>query len=89
MEEEDTVIMLPKDPDLSARKIKAFFKKKQKVNVGIVITDTFGRPWRIGQVNVAIGIAGVPATRSEKGTPDNFGKIMKNSISNNIYFWGA
>ncbi len=77
LEEEDTVIMLPKDPDLSARKIKTFFKKKQKVNVGIVITDTFGRPWRIGQVNVAIGIAGVPATRSEKGTPDNFGKIMK------------
>ena len=74
---EDTVIMLPKNPDLSARRIKKFFKKKQNVNIGIVITDTFGRPWRIGQVNVAIGIAGIPATLSEKGMPDNFGKIMR------------
>jgi len=77
LEEPETVLMLPKNPDLSARKIKEFFTEKFKINIGIVITDTFGRPWRIGQVNVAIGLAGVPATRSEKGMPDHFGKVMK------------
>tara|TARA_B100000965_G_scaffold5566_1_gene4366 strand:+ start:350 stop:1120 length:771 start_codon:yes stop_codon:yes gene_type:complete len=77
LEKENTVLMLPENPDLSAQNIKKFFKKTQNVSVGIVITDTFGRPWRIGQVNVAIGIAGVPVTQSEKGQPDNFGRIMK------------
>ena len=77
LEELDTVLMLPKNPDLSAQNIKSFFKEKLNVMIGIVITDTFGRPWRIGQVNVAIGIAGIPATISEKGKPDSFGKIMR------------
>ena len=73
----DTVLLLPKDPDLSARKIRDHIKNEFGVSVGIVITDTFGRPWRVGQVNVAIGLAGVPATKNEKGGHDYFGKLLK------------
>ena len=77
LEEPESVIMLPENPDLSARNIKEFFNKKLNINIGVVIADTFGRPWRIGQLNVAIGVAGVPVTKSEKGMPDHFGNIMR------------
>mgnify|MGYP001323307391 FL=1 len=44
--------------------------------LGIIITDTFGRPWRIGQVNVTIGLAGIPATKKEQGKLDAWGKDL-------------
>ncbi len=73
VKEKDNVLLLPKDPDMSARFIRRKLESKFGVRVGVVITDTFGRPWRIGQINVAIGLAGVPATLSEKGNKDAFG----------------
>ena len=75
--ESNTVITLPKDPDLSAKKISDYIFTKLNVNVGIVITDTFGRPWRLGQVNVAIGLNKVPATIDEKGKSDISGRSLK------------
>ena len=75
--ESNTVITLPKDPDLSAKKISDYIFAKLHVNVGIVITDTFGRPWRLGQVNVAIGLNKVPATIDEKGKSDISGRSLK------------
>ena len=68
---------MPKDPDLSAKKISDYIFAKLNVNVGIVITDTFGRPWRLGQVNVAIGLNKVPATIDEKGKSDISGRSLK------------
>ena len=72
----ESVITLPKNPDLSARKIKKALEKKFNTILGIVITDTFGRPWRLGQVNIAIGIAGIPATKKEQGKLDSYGRPL-------------
>ena len=75
--ENETVITVPKNPDLSMKvlrdKLRNYFNLE---NLGIVMSDTFGRPWRIGQVNAAIGIAGLPATKKEQGTRDAWGNQL-------------
>jgi coenzyme F420-0:L-glutamate ligase/coenzyme F420-1:gamma-L-glutamate ligase len=73
---EGTVILLPEDPDASAGRLQHGLEARFGVSVGVVITDTFGRPWRLGQVNVAIGLAGVPATVSEKDRTDAYGRLL-------------
>ncbi len=73
---DEMVITLPKDPDKSSQNLKKILQKKFGVRLGVVMTDTFGRPWRLGQVNVAIGLAGVPATKKEQGTMDAWGKEL-------------
>ena len=72
----DTVITLPADPDASARSIGTALEARFGVPLGVVITDTFGRPWRLGQVNVAIGLYRVPARRSEVGGNDAWGRPL-------------
>ncbi|MEM1386191.1 MAG: coenzyme F420-0:L-glutamate ligase [Pseudomonadota bacterium] len=72
----DTVITLPVDPDASARRLGRALEKRFGKPIGIVVTDTFGRPWRLGQVNVAIGLYGVPARRSEAGELDAWGRPL-------------
>ena len=72
----DKVITLPKNPDESARKLQKNLEGLFGVRLGVIITDTFGRPWRIGQVNVAIGLSGVPATLKEQGNLDNHGRRL-------------
>lgn len=74
--QKDTLILLPVDPDLSARKLRDHLSAAFGVRVGVVITDTFGRPWRMGLVNVAIGLAGVPAKVDLVGTKDAFGREL-------------
>ena len=74
--EPGTVITLPDDPDASARKIGQRLENRFGVQLGIVITDTFGRPWRLGQVNVAIGLYKVPAITSDVGTKDAWGRDL-------------
>ena len=59
----DTLILLPVDPDASAARIRDAIRKQTGVDVPVVITDTFGRAWREGHMNVAIGISGLPAWR--------------------------
>lgn len=71
-----TVILLPKDPDASARAFRDTLAVRFGVRLGVIITDTFGRPWRLGQVNVAIGLAGVPATVHEGGKLDAYGREL-------------
>src|SRR5260221_797869 len=61
----DTMILLPLDPDASATRIRERIRKDTGVDVPVVITDTFGRAWREGHVNVAIGISGLPALRRD------------------------
>jgi len=73
---DETVILLPRDPDASARAFRDALSARFKTRLGVVITDTFGRPWRLGQVNVAIGLAGVPATRHEGGRRDAYGREL-------------
>lgn len=73
----DYAVLLPEDPDLSARELRHSFKRKTGVDVAVIITDTFGRPFREGQVNVAIGIAGIKPIKSYIGTHDMYGKNLK------------
>ena len=74
--EPGTVITLPDDPDASARNIGQRLENRFGLQLGIVITDTFGRPWRLGQVNVAIGLYRVPAITSDVGTKDAWGRNL-------------
>lgn len=69
--------LLPEDADLSARELRRSFKRKTGIDVAVVITDTFGRPFREGQINVAIGIAGIHPIKSYIGTMDMYGKKLK------------
>jgi len=66
----ELVVLLPERPDESARQLREAFAAVAGVEVGVVISDSFGRPWREGQVNVAIGSAGVQAIRDYRGERD-------------------
>jgi coenzyme F420-0:L-glutamate ligase / coenzyme F420-1:gamma-L-glutamate ligase len=73
----DEVTVLPKDPDASAERLRASLRELVGVDVGVVVSDTFGRPWRLGIVNVALGIAGLPAMLDLRGTLDDTGKPLR------------
>ncbi len=73
---DDEVILLPISADKSAEKIRKILVEKFNVKLGIIISDTFGRPWRLGQMNVAIGVAGMPAKKSEVGNLDANGRPL-------------
>lgn len=70
-------VLLPIDPDKSARKIKVSLKKKTGKDIAVIISDTFGRPFREGQTNVAIGIAGMEPIKSYIGKTDMYGKKLR------------
>jgi len=69
--------LLPKDPDKSASLLKERIEQKTGKNISVIISDTFGRPFRLGQTDVAIGIAGIEPILDYNGMPDTFGKIMR------------
>jgi coenzyme F420-0:L-glutamate ligase/coenzyme F420-1:gamma-L-glutamate ligase len=77
---EDVVTLLPHDPDGSARKLAAEIRKLTKKRIAVVISDTFGRPWRLGLTNIAIGAAGVPVLRDLRGKRDRHGKSLQATI---------
>ncbi len=72
----DTLCLLPVDPDLSARHIRDSVRESLGVDVAVVISDTFGRPWRNGATNVAIGVAGIDPILSYVGQEDAHGNLM-------------
>ena len=76
----DTVISLPDDPDLSARRIRDRILLDLNKNVAVIISDTFGRPLRVGTVNIAIGVAGIAPLDDLKGRMDLFGYELKSTI---------
>jgi coenzyme F420-0:L-glutamate ligase/coenzyme F420-1:gamma-L-glutamate ligase len=76
----NVVTLLPRDPDRSARKIAAALHKRTRKRVAVIISDTFGRPWRLGLTNVAIGAAGVPVLHDLRGTRDRHGKPLTATI---------
>jgi len=69
--------LLPKDPYKSASLLKERIGQKTGKNISVIISDTFGRPFRLGQTDVAIGIAGLEPILDYNGKPDTFGKIMQ------------
>lgn len=73
---DDDALLLPADPDASANAIRSRVRELAGVDVGVVITDSHGRPFRIGNTGVAIGVAGVPALRELEGEPDLFGRAL-------------
>ena len=72
-----TAVLLPKDPDRSARRLRAELKRRCQVEVAIVITDTFGRAWRNGVTDVAIGSAGITPILDLRGTLDANGRLLE------------
>ena len=69
--------LLPEDPDKSASLLKERIEQKTGKNTAVIISDTFGRPFRLGQTDVAIGIAGIEPILDYIGKPDTFGKVMQ------------
>jgi coenzyme F420-0:L-glutamate ligase/coenzyme F420-1:gamma-L-glutamate ligase len=71
-----TVLLLPLDPDASAAGIRAALQDRFEVTVGVVISDTLGRPWREGQTDIAIGGSGVTLLDDLRGTTDSQGRVL-------------
>ena len=73
--------LLPDHPDASAARLRrALVDRRSLERLGVVITDTFGRPWRDGLVDVAIGVAGMPAIVDLRGTPDHGGRLLDATV---------
>jgi len=75
-----TIVALPDEPDESARRISNKLSKKTGFNVPVIITDTQGRPWRQGAINLAIGIAGMSPFTENMGKPDIYGSELRGSL---------
>lgn len=73
-------LLLPDDPDRSAAQIHRELKKALRLSIPVIITDTFGRPWREGLTEVAIGVAGMQALHDYRGQPDSHGYTLQASI---------
>jgi coenzyme F420-0:L-glutamate ligase / coenzyme F420-1:gamma-L-glutamate ligase len=76
-----TVALLPVDPDASARRLRKDLSTRLGVSAGVVITDTLGRPWRIGQTDAAIGAAGLAPARDYRGQRDTFGNVLEVTLT--------
>ncbi|MGZ8604909.1 MAG: coenzyme F420-0:L-glutamate ligase [Actinomycetota bacterium] len=72
--------LLPEDPDASAERLRTSLRERLGVDVAVVVTDTFGRPWRTGVVNVAIGCAGLSSLVDLRGTRDHHGRELDATI---------
>jgi coenzyme F420-0:L-glutamate ligase/coenzyme F420-1:gamma-L-glutamate ligase len=77
---EDDVCLLPVDCDASARVLLERIEALSGVRVGVIVSDTFGRAWRMGLVNVALGVAGIPAMLDYRGRPDDFGMPLQATV---------
>ena len=78
--ERGTVVALPIDPDASAARLKASIEEEFDVHVGVIITDTMGRPWRLGVTDVAIGSAGVRVLDDFTGRVDSYGNTLEMTV---------
>jgi coenzyme F420-0:L-glutamate ligase/coenzyme F420-1:gamma-L-glutamate ligase len=76
----DLACLLPVDCDRSAEGLRSRIAEVAGADVGVVISDTFGRPWRVGLCNVALGVAGMPATLDYRGSPDDFGMPLHATV---------
>jgi coenzyme F420-0:L-glutamate ligase/coenzyme F420-1:gamma-L-glutamate ligase len=74
------VTLLPEDPDASASRIRSIVREATGIDVPVVISDSFGRPWRYGIVDVSIGVSGLLPLEDLRGTPDRDGRVMKSTV---------
>jgi coenzyme F420-0:L-glutamate ligase / coenzyme F420-1:gamma-L-glutamate ligase len=77
---EGTVILLPEDPDLSAHNIQVALERAFGVRLAVIVSDTFGRPWREGLVNVALGVAGMSPLIDYRGQLDSHGQELRVTV---------
>jgi coenzyme F420-0:L-glutamate ligase / coenzyme F420-1:gamma-L-glutamate ligase len=75
------VLVLPESPDASAERLRVELQARSKARIGVVITDSLGRPFRMGTVGAAIGVAGLPALWDRRGEPDLFGRELEMTIT--------
>lgn len=73
-------LMLPENPDASASRMREGLGLRLGCSIGVIVNDSFGRPWRVGTVGVAIGCAGLPVVRDLRGLPDLMGRTLQSSI---------
>ena len=77
---DDELTLLPEDPDASASRLRGRLRELAGVDAGVIVSDTFGRPWRLGIVNVALGVAGLPAMLDLRGSLDDVGKPLQATV---------
>lgn len=76
----DAVSLLPEDPDASAESIREGIEKHFRVKVAVIVSDTFGRPWREGLLDVAIGLSGFNPLSDYRGQKDRYGHLLKSTV---------
>ena len=79
-EKEEYVLLLPENPDESARRIRDVIRQKTRINIGVMIIDSHGRAWRNGTVGICIGLSGIPAVMDERGWKDLFGYTLQVTV---------
>jgi coenzyme F420-0:L-glutamate ligase/coenzyme F420-1:gamma-L-glutamate ligase len=77
VEGDRNVVLLPVDPDVSARHIRQEIKRLTGCDVAVIVSDTHGRPLRMGEINIAIGVAGIKPIRDRRGEKDLFGYVLR------------
>jgi coenzyme F420-0:L-glutamate ligase/coenzyme F420-1:gamma-L-glutamate ligase len=78
--EGETVCLLPREPDVSAARIRAGLRERTGADVAVIISDSFGRPWRNGIINIAIGIAGIQPLTDYRGQTDPYGNDLRVTV---------
>lgn len=73
----ERVLLLPSDPDAAARQLQAALSARFNARLAVIISDSFGRPWRTGVVNIALGVAGLPAVIDRRGERDRDGRVLE------------
>jgi coenzyme F420-0:L-glutamate ligase / coenzyme F420-1:gamma-L-glutamate ligase len=73
----EPVLLLPEDPDGSAEQLRSYLAARFGCDIAVVISDSFGRPWRLGTTGVALGAAGLPALMDLRGQPDLFNRALR------------
>ena len=76
--------LLPEDPDSSARRIRERIRELTGKDVAVIVSDTCGRPCRLGLVNIALGISGIAPFRDYRGKPDHYGKMLKVTVMTHV-----
>ncbi|HEY6366017.1 MAG TPA: coenzyme F420-0:L-glutamate ligase [Candidatus Binatia bacterium] len=75
------VALLPEDPDGSAREVRKEIQRRTGKKPAVIISDSFGRPWRVGTVDVAVGVAGLKTIKDERGMTDRYGYELKAAVA--------
>jgi coenzyme F420-0:L-glutamate ligase/coenzyme F420-1:gamma-L-glutamate ligase len=76
-----TVALLPEDPDASARRLRKDLSGRLGIRIAVIVTDTLGRPWRVGQTDAAIGAAGIVPAHDHRGETDTFGNLLEVTLA--------